>query len=53
MKSALEEAGHVFAPEPELRSLGAAAAPLLESARDVPYGSLKLEYMQSFVAPAK
>jgi tRNA threonylcarbamoyl adenosine modification protein YeaZ len=46
-KSALEEAGHRFAPERELGSFGAAAAQLLESARDVPYGSLKLEYMQS------
>jgi tRNA threonylcarbamoyl adenosine modification protein YeaZ len=46
-QSALEEAGHVFAAEHELRSFGAAAARLLESARDVPYGSLKLEYMQS------
>jgi len=45
--SALEEAGHLFAPERELGSFGAAAAQLLESARDVPYGSLKLEYMQS------
>ena len=47
-ESALEAAGHRFAPEHELRSFGAAAAQLLESARDVPYGSLKLEYMQSF-----
>jgi tRNA threonylcarbamoyl adenosine modification protein YeaZ len=46
-KSALEEAGHLFASEHALGSLGAAAAQLLESARDVPYGSLKLEYMQS------
>jgi tRNA threonylcarbamoyl adenosine modification protein YeaZ len=46
-KSALEEAGHLFAPEHELGSFGVAAAQLLESARDVPYGSLKLEYMQS------
>jgi len=45
--SALEEAGHLFVPEHELGSFGAAAAQLLESARDVPYGSLKLEYMQS------
>ena len=45
LKSALEEAGHFFAPD--LRSFGGAAARLLESARDVPYGSLKLEYMQS------
>jgi tRNA A37 threonylcarbamoyladenosine modification protein TsaB len=46
-ESALREAGHVFAPEQELRSFGGAAARLLESARDVPYGSLKLEYMQT------
>ena len=45
--SALEDAGHRFVPERELGSFGAAAAQLLESARDVPYGSLKLEYMQS------
>ncbi|HEX9099254.1 MAG TPA: tRNA (adenosine(37)-N6)-threonylcarbamoyltransferase complex dimerization subunit type 1 TsaB [Candidatus Dormibacteraeota bacterium] len=50
MESALGEAGHVFAPEGELRSFGSAAARLLESARDVPYGSLKLEYMQSISA---
>ena len=47
-ESALEAAGHLFVPERELGSFGAAAAQLLESARDVPYGSLKLEYMQSF-----
>jgi tRNA threonylcarbamoyladenosine biosynthesis protein TsaB len=46
--SAVVEAGHVFAPEPDLRSFGAAAALLLESAAEVAYGSLKLEYMQSF-----
>jgi tRNA threonylcarbamoyl adenosine modification protein YeaZ len=46
-QSALEDSGHVFAPERELGSFGAAAAQLVESARDVPYGSLKLEYMQS------
>lgn len=45
--AALEAAGHVFAPEQQLGSFGAAAARLLKSARDVPYGSLKLEYMQS------
>jgi tRNA threonylcarbamoyl adenosine modification protein YeaZ len=49
-ESALTDAGHVFAPEEELRSFGGAAARLLESARDVPYGSLKLEYMQSISA---
>jgi tRNA threonylcarbamoyl adenosine modification protein YeaZ len=46
-ESALKDAGHLFAPESELASFGAAAAQLLKSARDVPYGSLKLEYMQS------
>jgi len=46
-EAALKDAGHLFAPERELASFGAAAAQLLESARDVPYGSLKLEYMQS------
>jgi tRNA threonylcarbamoyl adenosine modification protein YeaZ len=49
-ESALTGAGHVFAPEEELRSFGGAAARLLESARAVPYGSLKLEYMQSISA---
>jgi hypothetical protein len=33
--------------------LVAAAAELLKTAREVPYGSLKLEYMQSFAAGAK
>ena len=47
IESALEAAGHALAPEQELDSFGSAAARLLESARDVPYGSLKLEYMQS------
>ena len=46
-RSALEDGGHLFAPDQELGSFGGAAAQLLESARDVPYGSLKLEYMQS------
>lgn len=50
MESALEVAGHRFKPEAELRSFGEAAARLLESARPVPYSSLKLEYMQSFPA---
>ena len=47
IEASLEKAGHAFAPEKELGSFGGAAARLLESARDVPYGSLKLEYMQS------
>jgi tRNA threonylcarbamoyl adenosine modification protein YeaZ len=49
-ESALKAAGHVFTPAGELRSFGEAAASLLETAREVAYGSLKLEYMQSFSA---
>ena len=45
--AALEAAGVRFAAGGELRSFGAAAARLLESAVDVPFGRLKLEYMQS------
>ena len=48
--AALEAAGLRFKGEEELRTFGAAAARLLESAREVAYGSLKLEYMQSFSA---
>lgn len=47
-QAALEAAGLHFKPQPELRSFGAAAARVLESAGEVAYGSLKLEYMQSF-----
>jgi tRNA threonylcarbamoyl adenosine modification protein YeaZ len=49
-QAALEAAGLHFKPESELRSFGAAAARVLESAREVAYRSLKLEYMQSFSA---
>jgi tRNA threonylcarbamoyladenosine biosynthesis protein TsaB len=49
-QAALEAAGLRFKPESELRSFGAAAARELESAREAAYGSLKLEYMQSFSA---
>jgi tRNA threonylcarbamoyl adenosine modification protein YeaZ len=48
----LRAAGHSFKPETELRHFAEAAAELLKTAREVPYGSLKLEYMQSFAAPA-
>src|ERR1700674_2631079 len=44
----LQQAGHRFMPESELRHFAEAAAELLKTAREVPYGSLKLEYMQSF-----
>ena len=49
-QAALEAAGLHFKPESELRSFGVAAARVLESAREVAYGSLKLDYMQSFSA---
>ena len=52
-EASLEKAGHRFNPKRGLRPLGAAAAELLKTAREVPYGSLKLEYMQSFVAPVR
>jgi tRNA threonylcarbamoyl adenosine modification protein YeaZ len=47
-QAGLEAAGLHFKPESELRSFGAAVARVLESAGEVAYGSLKLEYMQSF-----
>ena len=46
-------AGHRFKPEQELRRLVEAAAKMLETAREVPYGSLEIEYMQSFSIPTK
>ena len=46
-------AGHRFKPEMELRRLVEAAAKMLETAREVPYGSLEIEYMQSFSIPTK
>ncbi len=50
-EAALKEAGHVFKPEAQLRSFAAAAVTILTSAGEVAYGSLRLEYMQSFSAP--
>jgi hypothetical protein len=37
-------------PERDLRPVHEAAAELLKTAREVPYDSLKLEYMQTFSA---
>ena len=51
-EASFERAGHRFKPESELRSYIDAAAELLKTAREVPYASLKLEYMQSFAAGA-
>jgi tRNA A37 threonylcarbamoyladenosine modification protein TsaB len=49
-EESLRKAGHRLNPKSGLRPLVAAAAELLKTAREVPYGSLKLEYMQSFSA---
>ena len=46
-ESALQSAGIEFLPEAELRTFGGAASRLLESAVEVAYGSLRLEYMQA------
>ena len=48
---ALTSAGHRFKPEGELRSFGLAAAKMLETAGEVPYRNLRIEYMQTFSAP--
>jgi tRNA threonylcarbamoyl adenosine modification protein YeaZ len=47
-EAALAAAGLSLKPDSELRSFGAAAALRLESAFEVAYGSLRLEYMQAF-----
>jgi tRNA threonylcarbamoyl adenosine modification protein YeaZ len=52
-EASLQKAGHRLKPASELRPFGEAAAELLKTAREVPYGSLKLQYMQSFSARAK
>jgi tRNA threonylcarbamoyl adenosine modification protein YeaZ len=43
-------AGLHFRPENQLLTFGQAAGRLLETANEVPYGSLEIEYMQSFSA---
>jgi tRNA threonylcarbamoyl adenosine modification protein YeaZ len=47
-EQAMREAGLRFRPEKALKSFGQAAAAMVETAAEVGYGSLKLEYMQSF-----
>jgi tRNA threonylcarbamoyl adenosine modification protein YeaZ len=49
-KSLLTAAGHVMEPEERLRTFGEAAKVLLESAREVAYSNVQIEYMQSFKA---
>ena len=46
-EAALIAAGHRFKPEKELRRLVEAAARMLETASEVPYGSLEISYMQT------
>ena len=46
-------AGHRFKPETELRPFAEAAGILLETAGEVPYRNLEIEYMQSFSAERK
>jgi tRNA threonylcarbamoyl adenosine modification protein YeaZ len=46
-------AGHRFTPEGELRPFAQAAIILLETAREVPYRNLEIEYMQSLSVPQK
>jgi tRNA threonylcarbamoyladenosine biosynthesis protein TsaB len=46
-REALAASGHRFKAEEELRPLVDAAAILLETAREVPYRNLEIEYMQS------
>jgi tRNA threonylcarbamoyl adenosine modification protein YeaZ len=43
-------AGHRFKPDRELRRFVEAAAIVLKTAKEVAYGSLEIEYMQSFSA---
>lgn len=47
-EAALAGAGLSFKPESELMSFGSGAALRLESAFEVAYGSLRLDYMQAF-----
>jgi tRNA threonylcarbamoyladenosine biosynthesis protein TsaB len=49
-QEALIAAGVRMQDESRLRSFGAAAALVLETAREVPYDSLRVEYMHSFAS---
>ena len=50
-EAALIAARHRFVPAEEWRDFAEAARKLLETAREVPYRNLEVEYMQSFSAP--
>lgn len=45
---ALIAAGHRFVPDGEMKDFATAAATVLETAPEVPYRNLEIEYMQSF-----
>ena len=47
-EAALLAARHRFVPPEDLRDFAEAARKLLDTAREVPYRSLEIEYMQSF-----
>ncbi len=49
-RGALVAAGHLVVPDEELRSFGAAVPRVLQTAKEVAYGSLKIDYMQTFSA---
>ena len=49
-REVLLDEGHVLRSEDRLRPFAKAAARLLETASEVPYRSLRIEYMQSFSA---
>ena len=49
-REALQAVGLTFEADDRLKTFGQAVAILLESAREVAYGSLRMEYMQSFSA---
>jgi tRNA A37 threonylcarbamoyladenosine modification protein TsaB len=51
-EAALLARGMRFETESSLRTFGAAASLMLESATEVAYGSLRLEYMQAFTTRA-
>src|SRR5579864_2392521 len=52
-EAALLAARHLFVPRDELIGFGEAAARMLETASEVAYGSLEIEYMQTFSAPGR
>lgn len=52
-EASLIASGHAFVKPAELTAFHDAAASMLEMAREVPYGSLEIQYMQSFSIPTK